>query len=96
MKSVEWIGYIATVFSAISYFPQVIHLWKTKSAQGVSLGSYLLLIVGNSLWLWYGICLEKWPIIIANCIVLVSLFGALGLKVSIEYTNKKKKDLSQI
>jgi|LauGreDrversion4_2_1035121.scaffolds.fasta_scaffold438145_1 MtN3 and saliva related transmembrane protein len=91
MNFVEWIGYIATACSAISYLPQVKHLWKTRSAQGVSLGSYLLLIMGNSLWLWYGVCLGKWPIIIANCMVLTSLVSALGLKLFIDYTEKKKR-----
>jgi MtN3 and saliva related transmembrane protein len=41
---------------------------------------YALFTVGVALWLSYGILLESWPIIIANCITLLLAGTVLTMK----------------
>ena len=84
MKTSDIIGYIAMILSAVAYLPQVWHLWKEKSAKGICLKSYILLIVGTVAWLCYGIALKEWPIIMANIIMLGSMCSILGLKIFID------------
>ena len=72
----DTIGFISATFTTIAFIPQVLRVWKTKSARDVSLGMYALFNIGVALWLCYGLLIESWPIIVANCITLL-LAGAV-------------------
>lgn len=80
MLSAELIGYIATVLSIVSFFPQVLKSWKTKSTKDVSLPMYLIFTVSQALWLTYGILIVSWPLIIANTIIFLLSLSVLLLK----------------
>jgi MtN3 and saliva related transmembrane protein len=67
----EWFGYIAGGMTTIVMLPQVIRVYKLKSAREISLIFTLLMIVGLSCWLTYGIFLRLAPIIIWNSISIV-------------------------
>ena len=64
------IGFIAAFFTTISYIPQLIKVMRSKSTEDLSLATFLLLFLGLSLWLVYGILLKNFPLIIANVITL--------------------------
>ena len=64
------IGYIATVVGTCLMLPQVIKLWKTRSAKDLSLGMVFLYFFNCLLWLIYGILIVAAPVIIANGIGL--------------------------
>lgn len=51
------IGFIAAILTTISFLPQVVKVWQTRSARDVSLGMYLLFTVGVLLWLICGLLL---------------------------------------
>ena len=68
MQLVEWVGSVAAFFTTIAFVPQVIQTWKSKHARDLSLGMFSLFTTGVVLWLAYGLLIESWPIIIANCI----------------------------
>lgn len=70
MSTVDIIGYIATVVTTVTFLPQVIRSFKTGSTKDISLPSYILLCVGASLWLMYGLLLSASPVVVANGIVL--------------------------
>jgi MtN3 and saliva related transmembrane protein len=72
----DTIGFISATLTTIAFIPQVVRVWKTKSARDVSLGMYALFNTGVALWLYYGLLIESWPIIAANCITLL-LAGAI-------------------
>ena len=36
------IGFIAAILTSVSFLPQVLKVWQTRSANDVSLGMYLL------------------------------------------------------
>ena len=71
MEIIELIGYTAAFLTTMAFLPQVIKTYKSKSAKDLSLGMFLIFTLGVSLWLIYGIAIEKTPIIIANLITLI-------------------------
>jgi len=81
MIYIELIGYIATILSVISFMPQVIKSWKTKSTKDVSLHMYLIFTTSQVLWLIYGILIHSWPLAIANAIIFSLSLSILVLKI---------------
>jgi MtN3 and saliva related transmembrane protein len=75
MISLEtWTGIAASAFTAIALLPQLIKLIKTRKAGELSLGMFLLLFTGLSLWILYGIQKKDPLIIISNSFsVLVNI-----------------------
>ncbi|NPA74698.1 MAG: hypothetical protein GXO25_01280 [Euryarchaeota archaeon] len=69
--AIQILGFAAGTLTTISFLPQVIKAWKTKSTKDVSLGMFLLFTLGVLLWLVYGIALMDWPIIIANVVTVI-------------------------
>lgn len=74
------IGLVAAVCTTISYVPQVMKAWRTRSTKDVSAGMFVLLVVGVVLWLTYGLILEDLPLILANFITLCLAAVILLLK----------------
>ena len=81
---IEVIGLIAASLTTASFVPQVYKIWKTKSAEGVSLTMFLMFFVGVILWLFYGLYLESIAMTIANIITgslsLIIIYYKLRLK----------------
>lgn len=77
---VEWIGAAAGTLLMVSFVPQVLHTWRTKSTKDVSLWMLLAFNGGVTLWLTYGILLRKPSIIYANGATLVLSLALLGMK----------------
>jgi MtN3 and saliva related transmembrane protein len=65
------IGLTAATLTTISFLPQVIKTWKSKSAKDLSLGMFLVFCIGTLLWLIYGILVKDIPVITANAVTLV-------------------------
>lgn len=74
------IGSIAATLTTGSFGFQVLKILKTKQTQDISWMMYLILLVGVSLWLIYGIALNALPIIIANAVTLIFVIAVLILK----------------
>lgn len=75
------VGFIAAILTTVAFVPQIIRIWRTRSAGDVSLGMYTLFTLGVVLWLVYGILIYSWPIIFANCVTLVLAGAVLVMKV---------------
>ena len=54
-----------------SFPPRAGRVCPPRHTADISLGMYALFTLGVALWLVYGVLLESWPIIIANCITLL-------------------------
>ncbi len=70
MTAIQILGLSAGTITSITFLPQVIQIWKTKSAKDLSLQMLLLLILGVSMWLTYGILVLDTAIIYTNSMVL--------------------------
>lgn len=64
----EWeiVGIIAAVCTTSGFIPQIVRGIRTKRLDDISPVMYMLLIVGLSLWLTYGIHIEDMIIVVAN------------------------------
>jgi len=71
MQIAQIIGLIAGTITSITFLPQLIRIWKTRSAKDLSMLMMLMLIVGTSLWLSYGLMIKDAAIIYTNSMVLV-------------------------
>ncbi|MFP4012691.1 MAG: SemiSWEET transporter [Chitinispirillaceae bacterium] len=76
----ELIGLAAGVLTTVSFLPQVIKTYKSRSAKDLSLVMFSLFTLGVLMWLVYGIGISKTPIIVANSVTLVLAFTLLGFK----------------
>ena len=65
------IGLLAATGTTISFLPQVIKTWKTKSAKDLSLSMFMIFCTGTLLWLIYGIMTNDLPVTIANAVTLL-------------------------
>ena len=76
-----WLGYIAGALTTFSFIPQIIRVFKTKSAHDISLTFNAMLFTGILLWLAYGIGEKDIPIIIWNAIAAVLTCTLLYAKI---------------
>ena len=76
-----YVGLAAAMITTISHFPQVVKSWKTKSTKDVSLFMYVLLVIGVSTWLAYGILIKDLPLILANTVTFIFTISVLILKI---------------
>ncbi len=74
------IGYLAAFFSTISLLPQIIKLYRERSARAISVIMYSLYSIGTVLWLLYGILLNSVPLIITEVITLIFALTILMMK----------------
>lgn len=82
MNSITLIGLVAGFFTTISFLPQAIKTWQSKSAKDISLGMYSIMCTGVILWLIYGFMMNDLPIILTNSITLILAFSILYFKLS--------------
>lgn len=75
------IGSIAAMLTTVSFVPQAYQSWKTRDLSGISLPMYSLFSTGVAFWLFYGLMIMSWPVIIANGITLLLACAVLLLKI---------------
>lgn len=73
-------GYCAAVLTTVSFVPQLIRVWRLRSARDISLTMFLAFSLGVLLWLIYGISLHSIPMILANGLTLALSLTILILK----------------
>lgn len=81
MSALQLLGLAAGTITSITFLPQVIQIWKTKSAKDISMFMLMLLILGVSMWLTYGILVMDAAIIYTNSMVLIMSLVMLYFKV---------------
>lgn len=75
------IGYSGALISSISFLPQVIKLWKTKSGQDLSMVTLFFLTLNAILWVIYGLMKDAKPLWITNILMLSMLVVMIFLKI---------------
>ena len=74
------IGSTAAFLTTLAFVPQAWMTWKSRRAEGISLGMYGIFTVGVALWCLYGVLLGAWPVIVANAVTLMLAVFILGMK----------------
>jgi MtN3 and saliva related transmembrane protein len=80
MSPADWIGFAAATLTTVAFVPQAVLTWKQRRAEGVSLGMYVVFVVGVAAWLVYGLMIGSWPIIVANVVTLLLAGFILAMK----------------
>lgn len=80
MTGVEILGYAAGAVTCLTFLPQVIKTWQSKSAKDVSLGMFLIAALNEVMWIVYGVLLNNWVIILTNAVVLSMSLIMIWLK----------------
>jgi len=70
MAAIEILGLVAGTITSITFLPQVVKIWQTRSAKDLSVMMLLLLMLGVVLWLIYGLVIMSAAIIYTNSMVL--------------------------
>ena len=71
MENTTLLGLVAGFLTTVSFLPQVIKTWKSKSAGDISLSMFLLFCIGITLWLIYGIMIRDLAVTLTNLFTLV-------------------------
>lgn len=80
MESDKILGLVAGFLTTVSFVPQVIKTWKSKSARDLSLVMFSLFCTGVFLWMIYGIMIDELPVILWNVITLILALTILFFK----------------
>jgi len=75
------IGYSGALISSISFLPQVVKLWKTKSGHDLSMVTLFFLTLNAVLWIIYGLMKDAKPLWITNILMLSMLIVMIVLKI---------------
>lgn len=80
MDNAQWVGLAAGLLTTFAFIPQVLKIWRTRSAKDISLRMYIAFSIGVAMWLVYGILKQKPPIILWNAVTLVLAIAIVAMK----------------
>ncbi len=80
MELITIVGLVAGVLTTISFLPQAIKTWKTKSTQDISLVMFVCFCSGVVLWVIYGMVTQNIPVFVANFATFILAFPILVCK----------------
>lgn len=75
-----YVGLTAGILTTISFLPQAIKTWKTKSTKDISLAMFLCFCLGVMLWVLYGFYTKNLPVFLANFATFILAFSILVCK----------------
>jgi MtN3 and saliva related transmembrane protein len=84
MSVTSMVGFFAGFLTTISFLPQVVKTWKSRSASDLSLGMFLAFSLGVVFWLTYGFLIQEPPIIFWNIVTLVLVLAILVMKLKFD------------
>lgn len=76
----DLLGFVAGVCTTVSFLPQVMQVWRTRSVDDISLGMYSTFVFGVCLWLVYGIVSAQIALIVTNVVTLALAGSVLSMK----------------
>ncbi len=91
-QATTWVGYVAAFCTTLSLVPQLLRVWRHRSARDLSLPMFLLFSIGVTLWLCYGVSTRSGPVIAANAVTLVLSVTILALKIQFDGRSKNLGD----
>lgn len=74
------VGFIAGFLTTLSFVPQMLRAWRTRSTADLSLTTIVVFAIGISLWIVYGSIIHSVPIVLWNVVTLVLNLGILTAK----------------
>ena len=81
-KLIEFIGYLGSLLSCITFIPQVYLSWKSQTVGDLSLLMILIVISSTIVWLTYAYLIKSKPVFVANSVVFVLSLMLLYFKLT--------------
>lgn len=81
MDYIEILWFIAWWLVSLSFLPQVIKSWKTKSTWDLAISLTIINILGQILWIAYGVSIHSYALVIMSGITLLMTGSLLALKI---------------
>ena len=79
MVDAIYIGTAAALLTTFGFVPQIMKMYKKKSAKDVSIVTLLQFSIGVSLWILYGVHIKDYIIVISNILTVLTLIIAIIL-----------------
>lgn len=92
MQFIDGLGLMAGTLTTLSFIPQVLKIWQSKSGRDVSYGMFFMFSIGVALWLFYGWLIGATPIVVSNSLTLI-LAGAI-IVMKFTYAKREKQNSS--
>ena len=79
IEHADMLGLLAGAVTSMGFVPQLIRGFTTKKLDDVSYFMPVILAVGMSMWLAYGLLIESFSVVVANgfgigcCLLLISM-----------------------
>ena len=86
----SYLGFLAAFCTTIAFIPQAVKVYKSRHTKDISLGMFSLLIIGIVLWLWYGLLIGSYPIIISNAVTIIFALYIFITKIRLDVPASKK------
>ena len=88
MDKNTWVGLIASTLTTLAALPQLVKTFKDKKAENISLLWIVILILGLSGWIWYGVLKKDAIILISNSIGVVINLMLAGFAIRYKSANQ--------
>lgn len=88
MTAAEIVGYLAAICMVMGYMPQAIHTIRTRDTDGIAMPTFLLMGLGSVFFVWQGLLLSNWPLVITNLITGASSAIVFGIKIYNDHFKK--------
>jgi MtN3 and saliva related transmembrane protein len=86
---VEILGLAAGCMTTMSFVPQVVRTYRSRSVADISLRMYLLLCAGIFMWVVYGALIGSVSVVAANSVSLMLTLAILAMKIAYGRRDKK-------
>lgn len=83
------VGYTASICLVLGYLPQAIVTIRTRETDSIALPTFCMLGLGSLLFVFQGIGLQNWPIVITNSISAFCSMIIFGIKMYNDFVKKK-------
>ena len=84
MNTTTIVGFFAGLLTTVSFLPQVLKTWKSRSTSDLSMGMLSIFSLGVMCWLVYGFLLQESPMIFWNSVTLILVLVILILKLKFD------------
>ncbi len=92
---IDILGLVAGTLTTIAFVPQLIKVWRSKSAKDISYIMFILFVLGIVLWEIYGWGIHSLPVILFNIITFALGIAILILKFVFDSKNKTLEKVSE-
>lgn len=69
MDTADLIGHIGSLLSSITFIPQVVQTWRSRSAADLNIWMLLIVWISTMIWIVYGTMKGLLPVILCNSII---------------------------